>query len=371
MAVTEVTLIDGRKSLTVNIFMKQFKDPKDIVVSRIEEGNSGYFGIEKLQGFIKILPEKEELEAINSYTGDLTLLGTAEAFYLKLSKLPGYSIRLDAMLLREEFAPIVCTLTAQLGIVEKSANDILNSQSLQDFLALVLETGNFLNCDSYAGNAAGFKLSSLPKLCDTRSNKPRVTLLHYLVETAEKQDEKMLGFTNDLPGLKQASRITMDGLSDEVKQLGNRLRSLDSKLPNSPVDFQHQFSLFFTESKLTMIDVEKRLVEVKDVSQKLAHHFCEEQNFKLEEIFTIFTNFYDKLIQSKAENIQRVKLEEKTKRMKEEKEKMPVKTKQSSSKTSRSSLDSVSSDEDVCLIDQLLGQIKKGSFKLRKVKPGN
>ena len=33
----------------------------------------------------------------------------------------------------------------------------------------------------YAGDAAGFKLSSLLKLTDIRANKPRMNLMHYLV----------------------------------------------------------------------------------------------------------------------------------------------------------------------------------------------
>lgn len=34
---------------------------------------------------------------------------------------------------------------------------------------------------NYAGDAAGFKLSSLIKLTETRANKPRMNLLHYVI----------------------------------------------------------------------------------------------------------------------------------------------------------------------------------------------
>ena len=34
---------------------------------------------------------------------------------------------------------------------------------------------------NYAGDAAGFKLSSLLKLTETRANKPRMNLMHYVV----------------------------------------------------------------------------------------------------------------------------------------------------------------------------------------------
>lgn len=59
---------------------------------------------------------------------------------------------------------------------------------------------------SYAGNALGFRLSTLPQLLETRSNKPRMTLLHYLVEIAEQEQAHMLEFTDDLRHLAQCSR---------------------------------------------------------------------------------------------------------------------------------------------------------------------
>jgi len=51
----------------------------------------------------------------------------------------------------------------------------------------------------YAGNAVGFRLTSLIKLMDTRSNKPRVTLLHYLVdEINTKREGVALKFVDSL-----------------------------------------------------------------------------------------------------------------------------------------------------------------------------
>jgi hypothetical protein len=51
---------------------------------------------------------------------------------------------------------------------------------------------------SYAGNAAGFKLNTLPKLLDTRANKPRMTFLHFVVQVAERNNRNALAFTKDL-----------------------------------------------------------------------------------------------------------------------------------------------------------------------------
>ena len=44
----------------------------------------------------------------------------------------------------------------------------------------------FILQGGYAGNAAGMKISSLQKLTDIRSNKPGLTMLHYVATMAEK-----------------------------------------------------------------------------------------------------------------------------------------------------------------------------------------
>jgi hypothetical protein len=54
---------------------------------------------------------------------------------------------------------------------------------------------------SYAGNAAGFKLNTLPKLLDTRANKPRMTFLHFVVQVAETNHKDALAFIKELSNI--------------------------------------------------------------------------------------------------------------------------------------------------------------------------
>ena len=95
------------------------------------------------------------------------------------------------------------------------SSDVLQSEILPEVLQLILIIGNFLNCVSiqllflvilytilhtisyrntnaflsltqggYAGNAVAFKINSLLKIVDTRANKPRMTLMHFLVHVS-------------------------------------------------------------------------------------------------------------------------------------------------------------------------------------------
>lgn len=53
----------------------------------------------------------------------------------------------------------------------------------------------------------GFHITSLSKLMDTKANKSRVTLLHYIVDEITQQDEHVLDFVERLsPILKPLSR---------------------------------------------------------------------------------------------------------------------------------------------------------------------
>lgn len=52
--------------------------------------------------------------------------------------------------------------------------------ALPIIMHLILQAGNFLNRGVSLGNAAGFQLSSLKKLTETKANRPGITLMHYV-----------------------------------------------------------------------------------------------------------------------------------------------------------------------------------------------
>ena len=59
----------------------------------------------------------------------------------------------------------------------------------------------------YAGNAVGFRVTSLTKLVDTRSSRPRLTLLHFIVDELCRHSDDVLAFVDELsPHLDVAAR---------------------------------------------------------------------------------------------------------------------------------------------------------------------
>lgn len=130
-----------------------------------------------------------------------------------------YKLRIECMLLKEEFAANMGYLEPSINSMILAGEDLMTNKPLQEVLYMVLVAGNFLNsvrysyyrysweseilCDvsfrpisfnviialqgGYAGNAAGVKLSSLQKLTEIRANKPGMNLIHYVA---------LVGFSN-------------------------------------------------------------------------------------------------------------------------------------------------------------------------------
>ena len=84
----QVNLLDGKRSLNINIFLRQFRSSNEDIIQMILDGDHDDFGAEKLKGLMKIMPEMDEIEMLKSFDKDKTKLGNAEKFVLALIEVP-------------------------------------------------------------------------------------------------------------------------------------------------------------------------------------------------------------------------------------------------------------------------------------------
>ena len=61
-----VSLLNGKRSLALNIFLKQFKVSYDTLVEMIKQGDITLLTPETIQGLLKILPEDYEVKPKNN-----------------------------------------------------------------------------------------------------------------------------------------------------------------------------------------------------------------------------------------------------------------------------------------------------------------
>ncbi|XP_034249278.1 formin-J isoform X3 [Thrips palmi] len=361
---SEIVLLDGKRSLNVNIFLKQFRSSNEDIIQLIRDGAHDDIGAEKLRGLLKILPEVDELEMLRAFDGDASKLGNAEKFLLQLIKVPNYKLRIESMLLKEEFASNMSYLEPSINSMIVAGEDLMTNKPLQEVLYMVVRVGNFLNSGGYAGNAAGVKLSSLQKLTDIRANKPGMHLIHYVAMQAEKKRKDLLRFTDDLTALEDATKTTVEQIQNDINALDVRIKKIKKQveLQSTDSDIKSQMAEFLQMAEREVLGLQKDMEELESLRRSLADFFCEDvASFKLEECLRIFQGFCVKFRQAVVENERRrIQEEQATARRRQREEQLAAKRRHLSGH-----LGSGSTESESQLVDNLLYDIRSG-FQQKK-----
>jgi dGTP triphosphohydrolase len=230
-------------------------------------------------------------------------------------------------------------------------------------MSIVLVAGNFINMGGYAGNAAGFKLDSLLKMDDTKANKPRMTLTHYVVQVVEDSYPHILDIEKKLPNLERASRLSLDTLQSDLNELKKKVTSVGWSLEEAEEDVKQQMTDFFDASDTQLNTLENLMEDVNKLANRLATFFCEDPGvFKLEAIFQVINSFVTRLNAAHQENIQRKQREDGEKKRRQQQAK---KEKGKEEKAEESSPTTQAPEVPYGCVDQLLFGIRGGS-KLRQ-----
>ncbi|XP_053329334.1 uncharacterized protein LOC128503316 [Spea bombifrons] len=300
----KVFLLDSRRSMNIGIFLKQFKRSATQIVEDIKTGNGEAYSSERLSELVKHLPEREEVKRLKSFQGDRERLSEADQFMLLLSELPNYSLRLEAMILKKDFHAVVLSLLSTARELKGAAEEILHCTELHYILRLVLKAGNFMNAGGYAGNAAGFRVSSLLKLADTKANKPGMNLLHFVVMEVQKKDPKFISFADRLQHVNISSRLSEDGLIEEFCKLQSRVTSMHQTLRDpETIEIKEQMDEFLEYAEEQIMEVQKEIEALQSSRQMLLEFLCEdEESFHLEECCKVFSCFCQKFQLAIKEN---------------------------------------------------------------------
>ncbi|XP_077910416.1 inverted formin-2 isoform X5 [Halichoerus grypus] len=364
----EITFLDSKKSLNLNIFLKQFKCSNEDVTAMIRAGDTTKFDVEVLKQLLKLLPEKHEIENLRSFTEDRAKLANTDQFYLLLLGIPCYQLRVECLLLCEGTAVVLDMVQPKARLVLAACNSLLTSHRLPIFCQLILKIGNFLNYGSHTGDADGFKISTLLKLTETKSQQSRVTLLHHVLEEVEKNHPDLLQLPQDLEQPSQAAGINLELIRSESSTNLKKLLETERKVWSSIPEVQKQY----TQRVQASIKASQALDEVfQAIEQKkleLASYLCEDaQQLSLEDTFSTMKTFRDLFIRALKENKDRkeqaAKAERRKQQLVEEEARRPR------GEDGKPVRRGVGKQEEVCVIDALLADIRKG-FQLRKTARG-
>uniref|UniRef100_A0A8C0FKM0 FH2 domain containing 1 n=1 Tax=Bubo bubo TaxID=30461 RepID=A0A8C0FKM0_BUBBB len=301
----EVSILDAKRSMNIGIFLKQFKKSAESIIEDIYHGRSEPYGSELLNEFLKLLPEAEEVKKLKAFDGDVSKLSQADSFMYLLIQVPNYALRIEAMVLEREFSPSCASLQDDMKIIRRATKELMTCEELHSILHLVLQAGNIMNAGGYAGNAVGFKLSSLLKLADTKANKPGMSLLHFVALEAQKKDAALLNFSEKIRDVHDAARLSIDNVEAELHSLSFKARSVKDSIRRDPKLF-HQMESFLQFAVRHLKELEHQKRELEKEGNALIDFFCEDkETMKLDECFQIFRDFCIRFNKAVKENRER------------------------------------------------------------------
>jgi hypothetical protein len=247
-----VSLLDLKRGSNVEIMLSQISLTLPEIADAVRALDDAKLDVEHVDMMLRYLPTSDELALLASFEGDRARLGKAERYFSALASVAGHASKMKALRFKQGFRSATRDVKAWVNTVDAFCAELKNSTRLGRLVALVLNLGNALHATRGVA-AAGFSLSSLPKLLDTRSFDGSTTLLHYMVahlerereaRTKEKSDSSAepsaaeisasydcpLLFAEELPSLVPASRLTFAMLDEELAPLRSGLKALEHEL---------------------------------------------------------------------------------------------------------------------------------------------
>ncbi|KAL5235210.1 hypothetical protein ACI65C_002620 [Semiaphis heraclei] len=323
-----LSVIDGRRAQNCTILLSKLKmSDEEIARVILDMDTKDVLPLDMVEQLLKFTPGPDEAALLEEHSFDLDSLARADRFLYEISKIAHYDQRLRSLVYKKKFITWTGEVEGRTKIVMEASREVARSRRLRKLLEIVLALGNYMNKGA-RGNAWGFRLSSLNRLTDTKSSSVRgITLLHYIVDMADKKFKDILLLEEDLPHVRGASKVSLAELEKDMSQLRNNLKEVEREIEFQRVQPAVPGDMFLPVMKEFLTTATCRFSELEDLFQDMKTRFDravrlfgeDNSTIQPDDFFAIFDSFLTALYEARQDNTSvKKRREEEEKRIRQE-----------------------------------------------------
>lgn len=194
------------------------------------------------------------------------------------------------------FEDTVQNLEKSVDALLQTIANVRESERFQKLLGVVLQVGNSLNKDQRKGGAVGFKLKSLIRLTESKTNS-KTTLLEYLITHLEKSEthKNILELHEDFPDVEACSHVSYQTMKVDRNKLRSGIKLIENGIKNAEKNddsiYENDMSTFLNRASLIFDGLDNKFKSLETNFQDLKLFLGEKGKIEPEALFTTIFQF--------------------------------------------------------------------------------
>ncbi|KDO19832.1 hypothetical protein SPRG_14932 [Saprolegnia parasitica CBS 223.65] len=286
-----VHLVDPKRQQNCSIALTRFRLSPTELCDAILNLNESILIVERVSILEGLVPTSDELDLINSYDGDMQILGETEKWFAAVRHVPRLPQRLQSISNQLSFAARLDDLKAKLSTLEKARSTLhAATPTLLPLLHVVLAVGNYMNNGTARGGAYGFKLEILPKLSQVKATSSARPTQSPLAEVVTAKAPDALAFLSTATCLEAAATVSLPQLLLDATALERSVDLVRQEVVHQPdAAFRRRFGPFVDTSGMAL---ERLRADVSSHETKFAA-LCARFGFKQPDATGFFGLWHD------------------------------------------------------------------------------
>ena len=367
----KISLISMKRANNVGIMLARFKIDPPALRKAILTLDPVVLTPDMVRALQMAIPQPEEVEVLNAFSGDRALLGPVEVFMFEMLSIPHLGQRLQAIETKLRFEAELLELEESIQIVADATEEVKNSDAFVKVLEVILAIGNYLNGGTSRGGAYGFQLDAILKLPATRATGKQTTLIHFLVSFLQTRYREASTFFEGLKMSESAARVAMNDVTGKLNKLGARVSVVEKLVAQQREAgggveqgdcFVSVFAPFATRASSRIESAKAELTATQAAFLEVATYFGEKpKRTSVESFFGTVWDFCS-LFEKAQADIERERLVAERNRRREAQAAKAGKAKKKKK---------VAAEDEAGVLDNLVSSLSKGKhFTLRRAKRG-